>query len=243
MKYLRFLMSSGHEYCYTLLFTQRIPQFLLPRQEASPAATNFRFLRHFHSRPRTRNLLTPITEGKSGTIKDEDIRTDIIQVVNENGRLGPPVRTADTLRSLQRDKYSLVQVSPGSVDRPPVCKILSKEVIREQQRAKEKAPPVKKRSTKQIELNWAIDPHDLAHRLKSLTGFIEKGQKVEVILTRKRGKRPPTNDEVKNVMDTVMEEIDKANAVQIEPMEGQLGKHVVVVVKRKGRPITGAKDS
>jgi hypothetical protein len=44
-------------------------------------------------------------------------------------------------------------------------------------------------------------------------------------------------------MDTVMEEIDKANAVQIEPMEGQLGKHVVVVVKRKGRPITGAKDS
>ncbi|KKA19281.1 Translation initiation factor IF3, partial [Rasamsonia emersonii CBS 393.64] len=124
--------------------------------------------------------------GKAGVVQNEAIQAETIQIVNENGGLDPPVRTADVLSSLQRSEYTLVQVAPGGDGRPPVCKILSKKMMREQEKAKAKAAHAAKTSTKQIELNWAIDQHDLAHRLKQLASFIEKGRRVELILTRKK---------------------------------------------------------
>ncbi|KAL2006002.1 hypothetical protein VTN00DRAFT_9656 [Thermoascus crustaceus] len=170
---------------------------------------------------------------KPGPVRDEDIRAQFVQIVNENGGLDPPARKIDVLRSIQRPEYSLVQVSPGTDDRPPVCKILSRQFLKEQERAKAKAAHATKIATKQIELNWAIDNHDLSHRLKQLVSFLDKGRKVEIILTRKKGKRAPTAEEVKNLMDNVLETIKEANATQIKGMEGEPGKHVILTVKKK----------
>jgi translation initiation factor IF-3 len=233
MKHICCLLSVAQAYRFTSLSTQRISHTHYSGRDVSLRIPKLRFSHYSSPRSFADNNTPPISQQKSGTIKDEEIHADFIQIVNENGNLDPPVRTADALRSLQRDRYSLVQVSPGGAGRPTVCKILSREMLREQQRTKEKALRVKKTLTKQIELNWAIDPHDLSHRLKSLSEFIERGRKVEVILTRKKRKRPPTGVEVRNVMDTVMKAIDGANAMQIKPMEGQPGKHVLITVKKK----------
>lgn len=104
---------------------------------------------------------------------------------------------------------------------------------REAERARAKAAHALKASTKQVELNWAIDAHDLSHRLKQLSKFLGKGRKVEIILTRKQGKRPPTAQEVKHVMDSVLETVREADSLQVRPMEGEPGRHVTLVAKKR----------
>ncbi|RAK97170.1 putative translation initiation factor IF3 [Aspergillus ibericus CBS 121593] len=159
---------------------------------------------------------------------DEDIGAQYVQLVNENNSLDPPISLREVLRSIDRADYCVQQVSPGK-NGVSICKIMNKFELREQ--AKEKAKPPRD-GLKQLELNWAIDSHDLSHRMKQLTTFLEKGRKVEVILTKKKRKRAPTVEEVKTLMDRVMDTVREAKAVPVRPMEGEPGRHVVLVVKK-----------
>ncbi|KAJ5987164.1 hypothetical protein N7451_011529 [Penicillium sp. IBT 35674x] len=167
-----------------------------------------------------------------GPIKDEEIRSQLVQVVNSEGDLDPPEHLADVLETFDRKKYFLIQVSPGAFKKPPVCKVMNKLDYRNAEKAKEKAAKAAVKAVKQIELNWAIDAHDLEHRLKQLAAFLEKGRKVEVILTRKKHKRPPTVDEIKHVMQTVLDTTREAGGTQVKPMEGEPGKRVLLTVKK-----------
>lgn len=170
---------------------------------------------------------------KQGPFQDEDIPSEFIQVVNDEGKLEPPQRLSEILDSLNRNTHFVVQVSPGAPEQPPICRILNKQAVREYIRAKEKAAHVARTSLKQIELNWAIDSHDLSHRLKQLTDFLKKGRKVEILLTRKRRKRAPTPEEIKHLMNSVMETTQKADGMLVKPIEGEPGKQVLMIVKRK----------
>ncbi|KAF7594672.1 hypothetical protein BBP40_008565 [Aspergillus hancockii] len=170
---------------------------------------------------------------KPTQLKDEEIKSNYIQLVNEEGKLDPPIKLQNALMAIDRPDNFILQVKPGYRFHPPVCKVVNKLQMREQERAKAKATHVTKNAIKQIELNWAIDAHDLSHRLKQLASFLEKGLKVEVILTKKRGKRAPTVEEIKQVMDSVLQATKEANAMQVKPMEGEPGKHVILSVKKK----------
>ncbi|KAJ5097300.1 hypothetical protein N7456_008021 [Penicillium angulare] len=167
-----------------------------------------------------------------GPIRDEGIRAPTVQVVDADGDIQPPQSLSEVLESFNRNEYFLIQVSPGAPKQPPVCKIMNKLEYRNAEKAKEKAAKAAKQSVKQIELNWAIDGHDLAHRLKKLTTFLEKGRKVEIILTRKKHKRAPTVDEIKQVMQSVMDTTRAAGGTQVKEMEGEPGKRVMLTVKK-----------
>ncbi|KAL1862389.1 hypothetical protein Plec18167_009368 [Paecilomyces lecythidis] len=230
MKHIRGLVSTAQALRHTFLRPLEISRV--------PFTTRYRYIQpqrqvrfvQYSRASAAANAAGPKTQG---IIKDEDIRASQIQMVNDNGSLDPPERTVDVLRSINRSEYFLVQVSPGAADRLPVCKLVSKKALREQEKAKAKAAHSAKTAVKQIELNWAIDAHDLSHRMKQLVSFLEKGRKVEVVLTRKRGKRAPTAEEVKKVMDAVLDTVQNADAAQVKPMEGEPGKHVLIVVKKK----------
>jgi translation initiation factor IF-3 len=157
-----------------------------------------------------------------------------VQVVNEEGNLDEPQKLLDVLASFDRNKFFCIQVAAAAgPSKPPICKILNKKEYRESEKAKIKAAKSAAQSTKQVELNWAIDAHDLQHRLKQLATFLDKGRKVEVILTRKKHKRSATVDEIKNVMQSVMDTIREAGGTQIKPMEGEPGKHVILTVTKE----------
>ncbi|KAJ5717123.1 hypothetical protein N7488_002769 [Penicillium malachiteum] len=191
---------------------------------------NYLQLRTFHnSRPLAAG--GPQPQAKV-LIKDEGIRAPFVQIVNAEGDLEEPERLSDVLKSFDRNEFFLLQVSPGAPKQPPVCKILNKLEYRNNEKAKEKAAKAAKQSLKQIELNWAIDAHDLAHRLKQLTAFLEKGRKVEIILTRKKHKRAPTVDEIKHVMQSVLDTTREAGGTQVKAMEGEPGKRVMLTVKK-----------
>ncbi|KAJ9213875.1 hypothetical protein DTO166G4_4486 [Paecilomyces variotii] len=232
MKHIRGLVSTAQALRHTFLRPLEISRIpLTTRYGFSQPQRQVRSIQYSGgAKSAAANAAPPKTQG---IIKDEDIRAQQIQLVNESGGLDPPERTINVLRSINRSEYFLVQVSPGSADRLPVCKLVSKKALREQEKAKSKAAHAAKTAVKQLELNWAIDAHDLSHRMKQLVSFLEKGRKVEIILTRKKGKRPPVAEEVKKVMDTVLDTVRDADAAQMKPMEGEPGKHVLMVVKKK----------
>lgn len=164
---------------------------------------------------------------------NDAIGAPYVQLVNAEDSLQPPMRLSKVLASFDPKEFFLQQVSSGGPDQPPVCKILNKKETREKEKARAKASKASKVQTKQLELNWAIDAHDLAHRLKQLTSFLEKGRKVEVVLTRKRGKRAATVDEIKHVMKSVLDTSKELGGTQVKAMEGEPGKHVVLTVKKE----------
>lgn len=168
---------------------------------------------------------------------NDEIEADVIQIVDQNGQLESPTRKSNILLAMRRSEQVLVQLDPGDSTRVPVCKIMRMSDFRNEERAKEKAVRMAKHasktSTKQIELNWSIDPHDLSHRLKKLSGFIEKGRTVEIVLTKKRNKRMATTDEIKQLMDRLRAAIEEANAHQTKSMDGEIGKTLTITVEKK----------
>lgn len=56
-----------------------------------------------------------------------------------------------------------------------------------------------------IELNWAIEKGDLAHRLAKIKGFLEEGRRVEVVLAKKKGGRRATVEECEALIDKIHE--------------------------------------
>ncbi|KAL2828433.1 hypothetical protein BDW59DRAFT_143105 [Aspergillus cavernicola] len=230
MKHIRGLLSTTQALRQIFLGPQAIPRAQCFRYSPTQTSSQLRLL-HSHRR----SIPSPTPAVKPEQLVNEAIAAEYVQVVDENNKLGPPEKLRHVLRFLNRSEDFLLQVSPGSPERPPVCKIINHAAFREQERAQATQAKVAraKIALKQIELNWAIDPHDLSHRLRKLTDFLEKGRKVEIVLVRKKRKRAPTVEEIKNVMTTVLQVTKDANATQIKPMEGEPGKHVVLVVQKK----------
>lgn len=171
---------------------------------------------------------------RKGPPIDEQIRAPYVQLVNAEGGLDPPIRLKDALASFERPGNFLQQVAPGAPGEPPICKAINRREKYQHDRTKAKDAQARKRAEpKVLELNWAIDPHDMSHRMKQLKKFLAAGQRVDFVLKRKKGKRVPTEDEIKRVMDGVMAGIEEADGTQIKPMEGEPGKQVLIFVRPK----------
>lgn len=227
MKHIRDLMSVRQALRQTFITPPRLSRvgFLQPH-----TLRNSFQLRLFHESRRLARQ--DVRQPVQGPIKDEAIRAPFVQTVNEQGDLEMPTRLIDTLKSFDRSKFFLLQVSPGEPGKPPVCKITNKLAYAQREKEKIKAIKAAKTQTKHIELNWAIDAHDLEYRLKQLTTFLEKGRKVEVTLTRKRRKRAPTVDEIKHVIQSVLDTTREAGGLQVKAMEGEPGKEVKITVRK-----------
>jgi translation initiation factor IF-3 len=149
-------------------------------------------------------------------------------VVNDAGSLNAPALLQDVMDSFDQGECFLMQVQAGTENSLPICKIVNKKefVENENEKAKSKVAKVDRVLVKHLELNWAIDAHDFGHRQKQLTKFLEKGYKVDITLTTKKRKRRPTVDEIKHVMQGVLDTIKAAGARQTKEMEGELGKQL-----------------
>ncbi|KAI9698740.1 MAG: hypothetical protein M1836_003850 [Candelina mexicana] len=167
-------------------------------------------------------------------LRNAEIKAREIQLVQADGTLGPPAATSHILRTFDRNLYHLVQVSPSLPDKPTVCKIISKEELREKERAKAQMARKSAITAKQLELNWAIDPNDLSHRLKKMQEFLSLGRSVDIILAGKRKGRKATSEEAKAVIKTI-----RAKAMEVEgakeskPMKGSMLQQVTLFFEGK----------
>ncbi|EKG20495.1 Translation initiation factor 3 [Macrophomina phaseolina MS6] len=160
---------------------------------------------------------------------DEKICSELINLVDSEGVFHPGVPLISTLQTFDRASHHLVQVdvSPEDSEHPyPICKVVDKATLREQERqmAKTKTKKSAEELTKRIELNWAISANDLNHWLKRLKEFLEEGRRVEVIVGPRRRGRKATTEEARAVLDRVKEAVEEVKGAKERiPAQGQFG--------------------
>ncbi len=162
--------------------------------------------------------------------RDEQIEHRYVHIKDEDG-ISEPKLTDDVLNGLDRHVYSLVVLALPDLDnerglRYPLCKVVDKGAERKAQYAKLKEEKKKATQNKELELNWAINPHDLEHRIRRLIALLQKGYKVEVLLLRKKGKkRQATVEEAEEVARRVRAALDEVpGAKEGKPADGKLGE-------------------
>lgn len=168
---------------------------------------------------------------------DEEIGSAYVNLVDDSGTFHQSVRMRDVLRDFNRDTHHLVAVSPADPNDPsslPTCKILSKESLREAQRAKAKPKKTVADLMKQLELNWAIDANDLNHRLKKMGEFLAKGMRVEVVFAPKKRGRKATAAEIEDVVKKVRSTAAESKGEEMKKPEGKLGEVLTMFFEGKG---------
>ncbi|EMD90729.1 hypothetical protein COCC4DRAFT_127220 [Bipolaris maydis ATCC 48331] len=176
-------------------------------------------------------------------IIDNAIEAERINLVDENGTFHNDVPTEEALTSYDKVTHHLVQMTPGKVDEYgeldpenlPTCRVISKIDLRAQHERKletlrrqakgQGAGPI----SKSLELNWAIAPGDLKHRLESLKRFLKEGRKVEVLMGPKKKGRKATPEEADAVIKAVRDAVGECKGAREGKSEGQVGGVMTVV--------------
>jgi len=170
---------------------------------------------------------------------NEEITARMIQLVNpETNALDEPATRYDVLANLDLKTHRLIQLSEGKPY--PVCKIVSKkEEYAAEKRRKDaqkeiKQAAAKERSVKTLELNWAIDGNDLAHRLEKVRTFLEEGRRVEIVLAAKKRGRKASKEECQEVLEKIRAVAEGVRgAKEAKAMEGAVGGFATLIWQGK----------
>ena len=164
--------------------------------------------------------------------RNDEIKHHLVQLVDqETGRLNPPTALSAVMASIDRKTHfvELVRESPF-----PIVKIADKKAayaaMKRLQRSKK--PPI---STKEIQLTWCAGAADWDHKLRKVREELEKGNRVDVVFTPKRGKRAPSIPEMEaRVQDTLARLHDAGKEWKPREKEGYL-----IAVHLQGTPVAG----
>jgi len=125
------------------------------------------------------------------------------------------VKFDDVINSFDRSKYILLCVNPSVVSQnePPTCLLTSIAHFLERERReaeaaalthlkKQKKPAI---TTRVLEFTWAISEHDLAHKMKKMGEFMQKGCRVEVIVGTRKGMTKVKAEQAKELIAKIRE--------------------------------------
>ncbi|EFX04180.1 translation initiation factor [Grosmannia clavigera kw1407] len=193
--------------------------------------------------------------------RDREISDRYVILRQEDGSLSAPQPTSAIMARLNPQLESLVMlalprkqdsedaedVEDGekrkAVPRFPICKIVDRVAERKAEYEKTRELRRKKTLSKELELNWAIDTHDLEHRMGKLREFLERGLRVEVSMMRKgkgKGRRHATQEEAAELLRRVRETVATVpGARETKPMEGELLRVAKLVVDGPARKKEG----
>lgn len=136
----------------------------------------------------------------------------------------------EALDRARRKGLDLVEISPNA--EPPVCKILDYGKYKYQQQKKEQDNRKKQKvaQLKEIKMRPTIDTHDYDVKLRSVTKFIEAGDKVKVSI-RFRGREITHQEFGFELMQRLKEDSKEFAKVEVEPkMEGRQLMMILVPV-------------
>ncbi|KAL8702542.1 MAG: hypothetical protein Q9201_004283 [Fulgogasparrea decipioides] len=210
----------------------------------------------FHARVKRRQPIQAATSPRdTGPLRDEAIGAQLIQIVNADKSLQPPRSLNDSLASINRQTYFLVQVGekihpryenqPGPEEgqqdirpRIPVCKVIDKGSFRLAEEAKLKSKKNASPVTKEVEINWGMAENDFKHRLERLKKFLDQGKRVEIVFGRKRKgwmqRKDVTDREAKSILEQVREAAGTVEgAREWKNMEGQVRGALVMFFEAK----------
>ena len=227
-----------------------------PRRYASTAAPRNNkdyFVRSLNQTNYRSRPATPIKFGEGYRVRDSEIRYSMIQLklpAEEGGGVSEPQYTQHVLRRVNLETHSLViraMPSPEEGRDYAVCEVVDRKaefksmVEMKKKKQQEKAKQV----SKELEINWAVAPHDLKTKLNQLEKFLNKGYKVELRLMgqQKKSKKKASVAEMQNVMASVEEAIVKLGSKEYKPREGAVGQTGTVMLYLQGKKVEPPKES
>ena len=167
---------------------------------------------------------------KSGPRFDYMIQADKVRVIDENGENLGVMYTKEAIEQANELGLNLVEVSPGAD--PPVCKFL--DVGKYRYEAQKKANAARKtqktQQIKEIKMRPNIDDHDYDVKMRSVTKFLEEGDKVKMTL-RFRGREMAHQELGMNLLKRVQDDV--AEIAKIEAYPRLEGRQMLMVLAPK----------
>ena len=167
---------------------------------------------------------------KSGPRFDEMIQSDKVRVIDENGENLGVMFTNEAIEQANEIGLNLVEVSPNAD--PPVCKFL--DVGKHRYEAQKKANAARKtqktQQIKEIKMRPNIDDHDYDVKMRSVTKFLEEGDKVKMTL-RFRGREMAHQELGMDVLKRVQE--DMVELAKVEAYPRLEGRQMLMVLSPK----------
>ena len=170
---------------------------------------------------------TPTREGPR--INDE-IGVPRVRLVDERGNMVGIVGRNEALAQASAVGLDLVEIAPNAD--PPVCKILDfgKYKYEEQKKKNEARKKQKTIEVKEIKLRPSIDDHDYDVKMRSMTKFIEEGDKVKVTM-RFRGRELAHQELGMDVLVRVRDHLQ--DIAKVEQMPRMEGRQMTMVISPK----------
>ena len=161
------------------------------------------------------------TPSREGPRINEEINVMRVRLVAQDGQMVGIVPRNEALAMAADAGLDLVEIAPNAD--PPVCKVLDfgKFKYEEQKKKNEARKKQKVIEVKEIKLRPSIDDHDYDVKMRSMTKFIEEGDKVKVTM-RFRGRELAHQELGMDVLMRVKTDLDEVAKVEQFPrMEGR----------------------
>jgi translation initiation factor IF-3 len=164
---------------------------------------------------------------RDGPRINTQITVPTVRLVKEDGTMVGVTPLREALAMAADAGLDLVEISPNAV--PPVCKILDfgkykYEIQKKQNEARKKQKVI---DVKEIKLRPGIDEHDYDVKMRSVTRFLEEGDKVKVTM-RFRGREMVHQEIGAQVLERVRTQFDAA--AKVEQMPRLEGRQMVMVL-------------
>ncbi len=164
---------------------------------------------------------------RDGPRINTQITVPTVRLVKEDGTMVGVTPLREALAMAADAGLDLVEISPNAV--PPVCKILDfgkfkYEVQKKKNEARKKQKVI---DVKEIKLRPGIDEHDYDVKMRSVTRFLEEGDKVKVTM-RFRGREMVHQELGAQVLERVRTQFDAA--AKVEQMPRLEGRQMVMVL-------------
>jgi len=138
--------------------------------------------------------------------RNRDIPHHTVQVVREEGGLGPPTPLSDVLQSID-SKSQYVQLV--SEDPQPLVKILNKleqyNKLKEWQKRQKGVAASNVR--KEIQMTWGVESSDFTHKVNKARKELERGSRVELVFAPKANQPVPSRAMMEARINQTMENL------------------------------------
>lgn len=142
-----------------------------------------------------------IASSKNDLLINEQIRVSQVLVIGPNGEQVGVKSTQDALTLASYAGLDLVLINPNG--NPPVCKVMDYNKFKYEKAKKEKVALKKQKAniteTKEFRLSPTIDVGDIETKLKNVTKYLEKGDKIKLSI-RFKGRQMAHTDLGKDVL-------------------------------------------
>ena len=167
---------------------------------------------------------------KSGPRFNQMIAVDKVRVIDENGENIGVMLTNEAIEQAAGVGLDLVEVSPNAD--PPVCKFLDVGKFRyeAQKKANLARKTQKTQEIKEIKMRPNIDDHDYDTKMRSVTKFIDEGDKVKVTL-RFRGREMAHQQLGMDLLRRVQDDV--AEVAKVEAWPRMEGRQMLMVIAPK----------